>query len=84
MLSAIGASCFHKANKYGTLVQEVAYRVAIILNGNKSPLIGSPERFRQVNMRNDLCFHHTLMRQRRDDRTIYFLSGNRAGFLRLQ
>ena len=66
------------------MVLKVVYWVAVILDGYKSPLSRSSKGPRQVDMRNDFWFCDALMRQRRNNRPIYFLWWNRLRFLRTQ
>jgi hypothetical protein len=58
--------------------------MAAILDGDERPLGRGSKGFSQVEVRDDLWFRDALMRQRGNDRPIYFLSRNRPMLLRTQ
>ncbi len=66
------------------MVLEFGIGLAAILDGYECPLRCGSKRFRQVDMRNHFWFGDALMRQRRNDQPIYFLSWNRLRSLRTQ
>jgi hypothetical protein len=72
--SAIRTSCFHKAKEYWAVVFKIFCGLAAILDGNERPLSYGSKGFRQVDMRYDSWFRDALVRQRRNDRPIYFFS----------
>ncbi len=58
----IRAGRFNETNEHWTVILEVVYWMASILDDYECPLRRSFERFRQVNVRNDFCFRNTLVR----------------------
>jgi hypothetical protein len=64
------------------MVLEIIYWGSAILDGYERPLSYGSKGFREVDMRNDFWFRDALMRQRRNDRPIHFLSWNRLLVLR--
>jgi len=66
------------------MVLEFVYWVAAILDGYERPLGQGSKGLRQVDVRNDFCLRDALVRQRRNDRPIYFLYWKNLGFLRTQ
>ena len=72
--SAVRAVSFHKAKEYRSVVLQLCRGLSAVLDDYERPLRYSSKEFRQVGMRNDFWFRDALMRQRRNDRAIYFIS----------